>query len=29
MELFLRGRSAWKELGKPDIEAEFSIEPVS
>jgi S-adenosylmethionine hydrolase len=28
MELFLRGLSAWKELGKPDIEAEFFIEPV-
>lgn len=26
MELFLRGLSAWKELGKPDIEAEFSVE---
>jgi S-adenosylmethionine hydrolase len=25
MELFLRGLSAWKEFGKPDIEAEFSI----
>jgi len=28
MELFLRGLSAWKELGKPDIEAEFTIEPI-
>ena len=26
MELFLRGLSAWKELGKPNIEEEFSIE---
>lgn len=26
MELFLRGLSAWKELGKPEIESEFSIE---
>lgn len=26
MELFLRGLSAWKELGKPEIEAEFTIE---
>jgi S-adenosylmethionine hydrolase len=25
MEIFLRGLSAWKEFGKPDIEAEFSI----
>ncbi len=28
MELFLRGLSAWKELGKPEIESEFSVEPV-
>lgn len=27
MELFLRGLSAWKELGKPDIEAQFDIAP--
>ncbi len=26
MELFLRGLSAWKELGKPDVEEEFSID---
>jgi len=26
MELFLRGLSAWKELGKPDIESEFTVE---
>lgn len=26
MELFLRGLSAWKELGKPEIESEFTIE---
>lgn len=29
MELFLRGLSAWKELGKPDIESEFTIEAVA
>lgn len=28
MELFLRGLSAWKELGKPDLEAEFTIESI-
>lgn len=28
MELFLRGLSAWKELGKPDIETEFTVEPI-
>lgn len=28
MELFLRGLSAWKEFGKPEIESEFSIEAV-
>jgi S-adenosylmethionine hydrolase len=28
MELFLRGLSAWKEFGKPDVEAEFTIEPL-
>src|SRR3989344_64943 len=27
MELFLRGLSAWKELGKPTIEEEITIEP--
>lgn len=26
MELFLRGLSAWKELGKPSVEQEFSID---
>lgn len=29
MELFLRGLSAWKEFGKPHIEEEFTITPVS
>ena len=29
MELFLRGLSGWKEFGKPDIETEFTIEPLS
>ena len=28
MELFLRGLSAWKEFGKPEIEVEFSVEKV-
>ncbi|MBI5620095.1 SAM-dependent chlorinase/fluorinase, partial [Candidatus Gottesmanbacteria bacterium] len=28
MELFLRGLSAWKEFGKPDIESEFGMERV-
>jgi S-adenosylmethionine hydrolase len=28
MELFLRGLSAWKELGKPDMESEFTIESI-
>lgn len=28
MELFLRGLSAWKELGKPDVEDEFTIESI-
>ncbi len=28
MELFLRGLSAWKELGKPVIEEELDIEPM-
>jgi S-adenosylmethionine hydrolase len=28
MELFLRGLSAWKEMGKPAIEEEFAIEPM-
>lgn len=28
MELFLRGLSAWKEFGKPEIESEFEIEKV-
>ena len=28
MELFLRGLSAWKELGKPDIESEFTVESI-
>lgn len=28
MELFLRGLSAWKELGKPDVETEFTIESI-
>jgi S-adenosylmethionine hydrolase len=26
MELFLRGLSAWKEMGKPNIEDDFSVE---
>ena len=25
MEIFLRGLSAWKEFGKPNIEEEFSV----
>ena len=29
MELFLRGLSAWKEFGKPDIETEFTILPLT
>jgi hypothetical protein len=29
MELFLRGLSAWKDFGKPDIEAEFTIQPLN
>jgi S-adenosylmethionine hydrolase len=29
MELFLRGLSAWIEFGKPDIESEFSIQPIN
>ncbi|MBI5449034.1 hypothetical protein HY948_01825 [Candidatus Gottesmanbacteria bacterium] len=28
MELFLRGLSAWKEFGKPDIETSFHVEAV-
>ncbi len=28
MELFLRGLSAWKEFGKPNVEQEFTIESV-
>lgn len=28
MELFLRGLSAWKEFGKPDIESAFHVEAV-
>jgi len=28
MELFLRGLSAWKEFGKPNVEEEFSIDAV-
>lgn len=28
MELFLRGLSAWKELGKPVIEEDLNIEPM-
>lgn len=28
MELFLRGLSAWVEFDRPDIESEFTIEPV-
>lgn len=28
MELFLRGLSAWKEFGKPEIESEFTLEKV-
>ncbi len=28
MELFLRGLSAWKEFGKPDVESEFTVEKV-
>ncbi|MEK7129565.1 MAG: hypothetical protein AAB803_00965 [Patescibacteria group bacterium] len=28
MELFLRGLSAWKEFGKPEIESEFTVEKV-
>lgn len=27
MELFLRGLSAWKEMGKPNVEDEFTVEP--
>jgi hypothetical protein len=26
LELFLRGLSAWKELGKPSVEQEFTME---
>ncbi len=29
MELFLRGLSAWKEFGKPEVEQEFDITPLS
>jgi len=29
MELFLRGLSAWKEFGKPEIETGFTFEPLS
>lgn len=29
MELFMRGLSAWKEFGKPNIEEEFTITPLS
>jgi hypothetical protein len=28
MELFLRGLSAWKEMGKPSVEQEFTMEVV-
>ncbi len=27
MELFLRGLSGWKEMGKPNVEEEFTVEP--
>jgi hypothetical protein len=27
MELFLRGLSAWKELGKPNGEESLTVEP--
>lgn len=29
MELFLRGLSAWIEFGKPEVEAEFIMQPLS
>lgn len=29
MELFLRGLSAWIEFDRPDVEAEFTIEPLN
>jgi S-adenosylmethionine hydrolase len=28
MELFLRGLSAWIEFGKPEVESEFTIQPL-